>query len=147
MCGVVTVCSLCWFFFLMIRRPPRSTLFPYTTLFRSGREMRVVDIKTSGGVLLFPQSAGNVAHRIGRRQRAVPPGAFILKAGAEEIEGPLRGPEARRLVRGALQSFVIEDAEDRPRRRRDAGAHAALQLADLRQRRISQHVVCKIRAG
>src|SRR5256885_11023617 len=28
------MCSL-FFFFLMIRRPPRSTLFPYTTLFRS----------------------------------------------------------------------------------------------------------------
>src|SRR5260370_26048337 len=27
------------FFFLMIRRPPRSTLFPYTTLFRSWRRM------------------------------------------------------------------------------------------------------------
>src|SRR5947209_11025370 len=27
--------SLISFFFLMIRRPPRSTLFPYTTLFRS----------------------------------------------------------------------------------------------------------------
>src|SRR2546426_3754610 len=27
--------SLVLFFFLMIRRPPRSTLFPYTTLFRS----------------------------------------------------------------------------------------------------------------
>src|SRR2546429_8939331 len=26
-----------YFFFLMIRRPPRSTLFPYTTLFRSHR--------------------------------------------------------------------------------------------------------------
>ena len=26
---------MCCFFFLMIRRPPRSTLFPYTTLFRS----------------------------------------------------------------------------------------------------------------
>src|SRR2546422_8478247 len=26
------------FFFLMIRRPPRSTLFPYTTLFRSSAE-------------------------------------------------------------------------------------------------------------
>src|SRR3712207_7994784 len=26
-----------YIFFLMIRRPPRSTLFPYTTLFRSGR--------------------------------------------------------------------------------------------------------------
>src|SRR5437899_8476810 len=32
------------FFFLMIRRPPRSTLFPYTTLFRSPRST-----KTSGG--------------------------------------------------------------------------------------------------
>src|SRR6266540_2844914 len=28
------------FFFLMIRRPPRSTLFPYTTLFRSGARRR-----------------------------------------------------------------------------------------------------------
>src|ERR1039458_10436344 len=28
-------CFLLFFFFLMIRRPPRSTLFPYTTLFRS----------------------------------------------------------------------------------------------------------------
>src|SRR3712207_7395955 len=26
---------MCYYFFLMIRRPPRSTLFPYTTLFRS----------------------------------------------------------------------------------------------------------------
>src|SRR5438874_11311950 len=29
------------FFFLWIRRPPRSTLFPYTTLFRSSRSRRV----------------------------------------------------------------------------------------------------------
>src|SRR3712207_7251852 len=28
-------------FFLMIRRPPRSTLFPYTTLFRSRRRLKV----------------------------------------------------------------------------------------------------------
>src|SRR2546426_11872631 len=36
------VCSIfLLFFFLMIRRPPRSTLFPYTTLFRSlGRVQR-----------------------------------------------------------------------------------------------------------
>src|SRR2546430_17384565 len=31
---------LSFFFFLMIRRPPRSTLFPYTTLFRSARTLR-----------------------------------------------------------------------------------------------------------
>src|SRR2546428_8585743 len=30
-----------FFFFLMIRRPPRSTLFPYTTLFRSRHVMPV----------------------------------------------------------------------------------------------------------
>src|ERR1043165_10052125 len=37
---MVWICCLyvlCFFFFLMIRRPPRSTLFPYTTLFRSRR--------------------------------------------------------------------------------------------------------------
>src|SRR3712207_8546553 len=38
------------FFFLMIRRPPRSTLFPYTTLFRSyleGVDLRPVRALTS----------------------------------------------------------------------------------------------------
>src|SRR5438876_5601398 len=30
-------------FFLMIRRPPRSTLFPYTTLFRSGTPSGTID--------------------------------------------------------------------------------------------------------
>src|SRR3982750_4923982 len=34
-----------FFFFLMIRRPPRSTLFPYTTLFRSNLKT-VADCKT-----------------------------------------------------------------------------------------------------
>src|SRR3712207_8619038 len=37
-----------YFFFLIIRRPPRSTLFPYTTLSRSGRALgrrrRVVEL-------------------------------------------------------------------------------------------------------
>src|SRR5947209_10991438 len=31
-------------FFLMIRRPPRSTLFPYTTLFRSSRSYVLADV-------------------------------------------------------------------------------------------------------
>src|SRR5437016_12981308 len=49
-CDAVTTCeprltassllSIVSFFFLMIRRPPRSTLFPYTTLFRSGAGRR-----------------------------------------------------------------------------------------------------------
>src|SRR2546422_7976333 len=41
------------FFFLMIRRPPRSTLFPYTTLFRSpGQDFE------DGGAALFTKGAG-----------------------------------------------------------------------------------------
>src|SRR5215203_6295458 len=35
------MCFFC-FFFLMIRRPPRSTLFPYTTLFRSRVRWRML---------------------------------------------------------------------------------------------------------
>src|SRR3712207_8984054 len=35
-------------FFLMIRRPPRSTLFPYTTLFRSPRRTTWVKASISG---------------------------------------------------------------------------------------------------
>src|SRR3712207_8815171 len=38
--------SLLSFFFLMIRRPPRSTLFPYTTLFRSMRAAPVCTLLT-----------------------------------------------------------------------------------------------------
>src|SRR5207342_3864992 len=33
--SVITASLFLFFFFLMIRQPPRSTLFPYTTLFRS----------------------------------------------------------------------------------------------------------------
>src|SRR5258705_4332780 len=36
------------FFFLMIRRPPRSTLFPYTTLFRSRRPRPVRAVAIAG---------------------------------------------------------------------------------------------------
>src|SRR5688572_33101794 len=32
-----------YFFFLLIRRPPRSTLFPYTTLFRSEKQKKPYD--------------------------------------------------------------------------------------------------------
>src|SRR5690349_23702581 len=37
---------MCFFFFLMLRRPPRSTLFPYTTLFRS----LVYSVNTLGSI-------------------------------------------------------------------------------------------------
>src|SRR3712207_7083431 len=38
------MCDFFFLFFLMIRRPPRSTLFPYTTLFRSQRVLDRRDV-------------------------------------------------------------------------------------------------------
>src|ERR1022692_2193034 len=40
---------LFFFFFLMMRRPPISTLFPYTTLFRSMDELWASGVPTHGG--------------------------------------------------------------------------------------------------
>src|SRR5258708_24055235 len=40
------------FFFLMIRRPPRSTLFPYTTLFRSITILLLIALRRLTDVLL-----------------------------------------------------------------------------------------------
>src|SRR3712207_9304541 len=53
------------FFFLMIRRPPRSTLFPYTTLFRSRAGERLA-----------------CAADPRRRDPRLPPGAAVAVAGA-----------------------------------------------------------------
>src|SRR3712207_9424864 len=47
------MCALI-FFFLMIRRPPRSTLFPYTTLFRSCGEAGVRFIKDGNTNFIAP---------------------------------------------------------------------------------------------
>src|SRR2546429_3827182 len=47
------------FFFLMIRRPPRSTLFPYTTLFRSSCARRVRSA-ISGAIHLSPATTASM---------------------------------------------------------------------------------------
>src|SRR2546425_9006755 len=60
-----------FFFFLMIRRPPRSTLFPYTTLFRSlavqGIEVAHVVVDLVEPVLEHPQLLEESAGELGVR--------------------------------------------------------------------------------
>src|SRR5262245_63407945 len=57
--------SLSFIFFLMFRRPPRSTLFPYTTLFRSsGKRVKVAEV----GDLLVGQ--GRVIEAEGRDRKS-----------------------------------------------------------------------------
>src|SRR3712207_8893071 len=57
----------------MIRRPPRSTLFPYTTLFRSR---------------LAAQDAGQILHQV---PDAATPGATVA-LGAQDLDAALREP-------------------------------------------------------
>src|SRR6266542_5092329 len=73
-----------FFFFLMIRRPPRSTLFPYTTLFRS-RRFRASE-RDHGDVL----------------QAAVPGTRDLSGGGAAEVGAPRSRGRARHAAIGAL---------------------------------------------
>src|SRR3712207_9004829 len=49
---------LLFIFFLMIRRPPRSTLFPYTTLFRSGLGIEAMVLLAVRTERLLPHQLG-----------------------------------------------------------------------------------------
>src|SRR6266478_9367971 len=64
-----------FFFFLMIRRPPRSTLFPYTTLFRSFADVQTADMLH----LPRPTIQG------GKPQITAAPGSPELKAYVETL--------------------------------------------------------------
>src|SRR5688572_32654626 len=56
----------------MIRRPPRSTLFPYTTLFRSvERQRRLADAERTGKEQRMRQLAGVIGRRQHRRRLAM----------------------------------------------------------------------------
>src|SRR2546429_2769421 len=59
---------LLFFFFLMIRRPPRSTLFPYTTLFRSRASRPVAWMwPSSRGLIHTSVHAGGMASHLDRK--------------------------------------------------------------------------------
>src|SRR5687767_15185212 len=70
--------SLSFFFFLMIRRPPRSTLFPYTTLFRSNAH----NDKSVHGVL-------NPTYQAGLRRDAVTQLGKDRKSGSAGMPRPI----------------------------------------------------------
>src|SRR5205814_10154108 len=74
-----------FFFFLILRRPPRSTLFPYTTLFRScGVVLRVRPDPHRNALHDLGEVAGRV---VGRQQRELGP-----RRGRQTLHVPLHVP-------------------------------------------------------
>src|SRR5437899_7921508 len=57
-CGVHRICAHFAFYVLVIRRPPMSTLFPYTTLFRSHVWPHLPARNHSAGAIMFSRPRG-----------------------------------------------------------------------------------------
>src|SRR3546814_11757538 len=118
--SVMTFLSLFFVFFLMIRRPPRSTrtdtLFPYTTLFRSCRHHRdqrgalvlghrrreLADIRTRVGIILVPLCARAHRENLAERHAVIGTALELGDIGGDEIVDALdlavadRGAKQRR---------------------------------------------------
>src|SRR3989449_3219360 len=99
------------FFFLMIRRPPRSTLFPYTTLFRSlceatGRDARVAEPAMSAAEEgIEPQRAAQLLDRLGTAPRGEPDPA------EQQVDRGVVGVGPRRLLGGRARAFEVAPRE------------------------------------
>src|SRR5256886_15148441 len=132
------------FFFLMIRRPPRSTLFPYTTLFRSigargvgeaiayhplpARERRADDV-------LYVQGArGEHEQRLGERR-------YRLRAALQhDLPHPLCEGRATGLARQARRNAMApEPGAHELRERGFTGALDALERDELTGPRSEEH--------
>src|SRR2546425_656418 len=104
------------FFFLMIRRPPRSTLFPYTTLFRSSQSVL--------------EAAGRATGLTPGKARALL-GRFLFSR--EEAEKPLEGLSGGERRRLSLAILVSSGANvlilDEPTNHLDIESREALEDA------------------
>src|ERR1041384_5419418 len=116
----------------MIRRPPRSTLFPYTTLFRSedGRFARA---------RFFQRLADGAADLTGNAEIEQDPGEFLGIGGTLAAD-----PRQDRVLRDraecfadAAQIFVFEDRED------ECGALTPKSIAPRRGERARGHRIVR----
>src|SRR5574341_1674375 len=81
-CGLLqsfSCISQFFFFFLMIRRPPRSTLFPYTTLFRSTAFVSEMILKMIDCVRGAPKKKDRKSTRLNSSHQLISYAVFCLK--------------------------------------------------------------------
>src|SRR5688572_31093373 len=107
-----------WFFFLMLRPPPRSTLFPYTTLFRS--------LGAAGVSVQRPEFRGRCRASHGRRGERDGIGAGRSEEHTSELQSQSnlvcrlllekKNPRCAQSVREAVSATRIIPAEVRVRK-------------------------------
>ena len=113
---MIEVCTC--FFFLMIRRPPRSTLFPYTTLFRSMLAKRWVDHEDTEAAHKMVTSHLRLAAKIamGYRGYGLPQAEVISEANVGLMQAVKRfDPEkgfrlatyAMWWIRASIQEYIL----------------------------------------
>src|SRR2546427_13213387 len=100
------------FFFLMIRRPPRSTLFPYTTLFRSplqGDQRSLAGRPESGRPGALRSGGGAQSHA---RAEALARGRRVV-GGRSKVGGARRDPGGLHFPQPILgdETYQIEGAD------------------------------------
>src|SRR6267154_6200620 len=91
-----------FFFFLMLRRPPRSTLFPYTTLFRSNDPNRLeilLCLHRAPGIFV-----GDLAAALGRSENAVSQALRVLRQ-----QGWVSSTRVGRSVSYRLEDEIVHD--------------------------------------
>src|SRR3989449_7043548 len=131
----------------MIRRPPRSTLFPYTTLFRSHVVHLPPQLEHVRGVAAGPERGCECARRDACRDRPPAQDAQADEAGREIGGAPIalivddavsscRGPErvTPRLTAARVQIGEPEAAGTRPFRRASVAMH---RLAEALQAEVA----------
>src|SRR2546427_11161699 len=106
----------------MIRRPPRSTLFPYTTLFRSrrwrpdGRRRRVLAYVTAPRAGTAAYGGAAPAHAVGRD---------VGRAGARDPQSPGLTQGPRSAARGAAAAGLGRTPQAQSGRRRSHASGGA----------------------
>src|SRR2546429_1857638 len=129
MLSVSHVLHIYFFFFLMIRRPPRSTLFPYTTLFRSLSQRYDAFVRTrqaaTHSYVGYDIQIGRLRERVDEALQRVD--VLIARQGHMIETVATNQLEARRERLVAQQTearFGVADSYDRAARlRSDAGGH------------------------
>src|SRR3712207_5066342 len=109
----------------MIRRPPRSTLFPYTTLFRSGE----IPERSKGSLTAF-EAGTSITYGLYNAQER---GALFINPGIEVYEGMIVGENSRP---GDLEVNVCK--KKHLSNTRSSGSDDALKLITPRQMSLEQ---------